>query len=128
MTAKPGAAASLGEALAILRELRDATERAVVALERDDPDAAAAALAEGERASARLDALFGAADADALRRDPRLRAEADAIRVLQAVGLDKGEAAKGAVARELEALTRRDRDLRGYRPADGADRLVDLHG
>lgn len=109
--------------------MRDATERALLALERDDPDAASRALDEGAAASKALDGIFAKCGPELLRGDPELRAEADAVRVLQALAIDRSVSGRAEVAAQLETLTNRDRDLRGYRPADAAhDRLLDLQG
>ena len=120
------------EALAALRDLRDATERALAALERDDPEAATASLEEGARASRRLDALFqtwSSGGARAAAGDPELRREAEAIRVLQAVALDASERGRERAARELDEANDRKCGIRGYRPSDsGGDSSLDFEG
>ncbi|MFN0206395.1 MAG: hypothetical protein ACKVS6_08800 [Planctomycetota bacterium] len=110
-------------ALAALRALREATERAVSALERDDPDSARAALDEGGRASRDLE-LY---DAHFLQQIPGARAEFEVIRVLQAMGIQCAEKRSGETQSEIESYHSYERGLRGYRPGGSApDSCVDL--
>lgn len=104
-------------ALAALRSLRDATERALAALERDDPDTAQLAVADGSLASADVSAL--------LQKDfsasPEIRREYEHLRVLQAVAVDTTERRMESIARELKALAQTQQGLRGYRPEPSDD-------
>jgi hypothetical protein len=100
-----------------LKSLREATERAVAALERDDPESARIALADGALATADLE-LF---DSNVLQNLPGARADFEAIRTLQAAGIDRAAAARDAIGRDIETLEACGRGLRAYRPGNAPE-------
>ncbi|MBI3820933.1 MAG: hypothetical protein HY286_19770 [Planctomycetes bacterium] len=108
----------IADALAALRGLRDATERALAALDRDDPDSAARAVLDGSRLSSVLSNLSIPPDGGA---GALLRREADHIRVLQAIAIDRTDRRIESIHSELESLAGTKRGLRGYRPAVDPD-------
>lgn len=110
-------------ALAALRALRDATERAVAALERDDPETARLAIDDGGRASRDLE-LY---DSRFLQQIPGARGEFEVIRVLQAIGVECAERRRDETQREIESYHSYERGLRGYRPGEqGPDSCINL--
>lgn len=108
-------------ALTALRTLRDCTERALAALDRDDPDAASVAVNEGELASQELNQLL----THDVGRTPELMREAEVIAVLQAMTLDRATASRDEAGRELARVTESERGLRGYKQNDSSTSTLD---
>ncbi len=108
--------AVVDEALAALRDLREATERALAALERDDPEAANLAIAEGAAASARLTA----ARIEFEVTPPDVVEQVQAVKALQGLCVERAVQGRERTGAELERASQRDRGLRGYRPAGSA--------
>lgn len=107
--------------LAALRELRDATENALAALERDDADGASRAVERGALASQRVGEALGE-----LGRVPvAALAEARAILALEGLALERAEARREEVGGELAAIAGRKRGVMGYRAGTADPALVD---
>lgn len=105
------------QALSVLRAMRDATERALAAMERDDPDAARDAVDQGTAAAADLERLFHRLGTPS----PELSREVGHVRVLQAIAVNRAESELEATAAELDKLSAHHRGLRGYSPASDPD-------